>query len=436
MVKRIRIRGFKSLHDLDLELPPLAVLLGPNAAGKSNFLDALQLLARLGTSRTLHEAFSPPYRGKAIESFAISEGGLQGLCEKDCLTFSLEADLSLSDSVVDSINREIDRRRHPAKGSSSARSGKAQARVRERNLRYRIEIQMAPKSGILWVKDEYLAALNSNRQPTRNRKAFLEKRGEKLHLRLEGQSQPTYYERYLDQTILSIPHYAPHYPHLVAARRELESWQFFYFEPRERMRAANPVQEVTRLGSMGEGLAAFLRTIQVLKPREFDGIERSLRMLVPSIDSIEFNVTNLGEVELFVRENGVSISARFLSEGTLRILGLLALSGAKETPSLVGFEEPENGVNLSRIELIAELLKTQKALGHTQYVVTTHSSILPDFLPKEFWFVTQRMKRCTRIAPLASGSAVLGTGQIHQDVEGFQEDLPVSKRILRGDFDA
>lgn len=436
MLKRIRIRGYKSFHDLELEVPPLAVLLGPNAAGKSNFLDALQLLAKLGTSRTLHEAFSPPCRGKAIESFAISEDGLKGLFEKDSLTFSMEADLSLSDSVVDSVNREIDRRRNLGKGSASAGSGKAQARVRERNLRYRIEIQMVPKSGILRVKDEYLAALNSSRQPTRNRKAFLEGRGENLQLRLEGQAQPTYYERYLDRTILSMPHYAPHYPHLVAAWRELESWQFFYFEPRERMRAANPLQEVTRIGPSGEGLAAFLRTIQTLKPREFDGIERSLRMLVPSIDSIEFSVNDLGEIELFVRESGVLISARTLSEGTLRILGLLALSGAKETPSLVGFEEPENGVNPSRIELIAELLKTQKALGDTQYVVTTHSSILPDFLPEEFLFVTQRTKRCTRIDPLALRSAMPRTGRIHQDVESLQEDIPVSKRILRGDFDA
>lgn len=436
MLKRIRIRGYKSFHDLELEVPPLAVLLGPNAAGKSNFLDALQLLAKLGTSRTLHEAFSPPCRGKAIESFAIGEDGLQGLLEKDSLTFSMEADLRLSDSVVDSVNREIDRRRNLSKGSSSARSGKAQARVRERNLRYRIEIQMVPKSGILRVKDEYLAALNSNCQPTRNRKAFLDGRGENLQLRLEGQSQPTYYERYLDRTILSMPHYAPHYPHLAAARRELESWQFFYFEPREHMRAANPIQETMRIGPTGEGLAAFLRTIQVLRPREFDGIERSLHMLIPSIDSIEFNVNNLGEIELFVRENGTSISARVLSEGTLRILGLLALSGAKEMPSLVGVEEPENGVSPSRIELIAELLKTQKALGHTQYLVTTHSSILPDFLPEEVLFVTQRMKRCTRIDPLSFRSAMPTTGRIHQDVEGLQEDLPVSKRILRGDFDA
>ncbi|MCE2464438.1 MAG: AAA family ATPase, partial [Dehalococcoidia bacterium] len=60
MLKRIHIKGYKSLEDLDVTLSPLTLLFGPNAAGKSNFLDALQLLSRMATSRTLREAFEPP----------------------------------------------------------------------------------------------------------------------------------------------------------------------------------------------------------------------------------------------------------------------------------------------------------------------------------------------------------------------------------------
>ena len=60
MLKRIKIRGYKSLLDLDVNLQPLCVLFGSNATGKSNFLDALQLLSRLATSATLRDAFQPP----------------------------------------------------------------------------------------------------------------------------------------------------------------------------------------------------------------------------------------------------------------------------------------------------------------------------------------------------------------------------------------
>ena len=53
---------------IDVKLEPLTVPFGPNAAGKSNFPDALLLLSRIGASRTLREAFDAPYRGKPLES--------------------------------------------------------------------------------------------------------------------------------------------------------------------------------------------------------------------------------------------------------------------------------------------------------------------------------------------------------------------------------
>lgn len=90
MLKRIRIKGYKSLTALEVGLEPLTVLFGPNAAGKSNFLDALQLLSKLGTSRTLKEAFDPPYRGKPLESFTIGSRGIKGLLEQEMLSFCID----------------------------------------------------------------------------------------------------------------------------------------------------------------------------------------------------------------------------------------------------------------------------------------------------------------------------------------------------------
>ena len=224
MLKRIRIEGYKSLSDLEVRLSPLTLLFGPNAAGKSNFLDSLQLLSKLATSRTLKEAFDPPYRGKPLESFTVGERGLRGLMGEGRLVFSIEADLRLSDAVVEAVNRQILEMRRPSGDVRSGGTGHTPARVRERDLRYRVEIEMLPRSGFLRTADEYLAALNSRGEPTRRRKPFIEGQGEKIHLRQEGQAHPIYYERYLDHTILSMPHYPPYYPHLAAARRELESW--------------------------------------------------------------------------------------------------------------------------------------------------------------------------------------------------------------------
>ena len=448
MLNRIRVRGYKSLRDLDVQLKPLTLLFGPNAAGKSNILDAVQLLSRLATSRTLKEAFDPPCRGKPLESFTMGPGGLKGLREQERLAFSIEADLHISDTVAKAIDREILEMRQPAGAVVAAphrvllrpqekleMRQPVPARVLERRLRYRLEVEMLPSSGLLRTTDEYLAALNKNGGPTR-RSAFIERQGQQVRLRREGQARPMEYERYLDRAILSMPHYAPHYPHLTAARRELESWQFFYFEPRERMRAATPIKEASHVGPMGEELAAFLVTLKTRQPRQFQALEKALRMLLPDVDGIETDVNDLGEAEFRLRENGVAIPARVLSEGTLRLLGLLALSGAEGTPSLVGFEEPENGVHPRRIELIADLLKTSSQSGETQYIVTTHSPILPDRLPDDALFVVSRTNRETQVESFKTWGALGRKPDINEALDDGGEPLPVFDRILRGDFDA
>src|SRR5438552_16872301 len=55
-LRRVRIRGYKSIAFCDVELQRLTVLVGRNAAGKSNFLDALAFLSDLMDQRTTKAA--------------------------------------------------------------------------------------------------------------------------------------------------------------------------------------------------------------------------------------------------------------------------------------------------------------------------------------------------------------------------------------------
>jgi predicted ATPase len=443
MLKRIRIQGYKSLVDVEVELKPLSVLIGANAAGKSNFLDALQLLSRLATSRTLKDAFEPPYRGKPLESFGFNPGGLEQLLRQESACFSIEADIELSPNVIDTVNRHIFemKKRKPSESNNTqgtpspitaSESDEAEPRelVREKNLRYKIEIEILPKSGILRVNNEYLAAMTSRNTVTKSRQPFIEVKNDQLHLRMEGQAHPYYYERYLDHSILSEPLYPPHYPHLVALRQELSRYYFFYFEPRVCMRAPNPVKEVRHIGLMGEELAAFLNTLRALDERQFEAIKKALHMIVPSVTGIDVEVNSLGEVDLWLKEGNLKVPARVVSEGTLRILGLLALSGAKDPPALVGFEEPENGVHPRRIAMIADHLRTRALSGDSQVIVTTHSPILADLIPCDSLFVCSKGEMGTEIKPT---QPLFRQGDINKSLE---EQPTTSERIMRGDFDA
>ena len=435
MLRRVRIRGYKTLRDVDITLRPLTVLLGPNAAGKSNFLDALQLLSKLASTRTLNDAFDPPYRGKPLESFTFGTDGLKGLLALDSVSFSIEADFSVSDTIASAVERRIRDMRDGTEESEGAKSSRKH-RIRERYLRYRIEVEMVPRSGILRVTDEYLAALKDDGSVNGSRRPFIERMGKRIHLRQEGQAHPKYFERYLDHSILSLQHYSPHYPHVVAAREALASWAFFYFEPRERMRAANPVRETRHIGLMGEELPAYLNTLKALEPKQFDAVERALRLILPQIEAIEVEVSDLGEVELRLVEHGVSVPARIVSEGTLRILGMLALSGARNPPSLIGFEEPENGIHPRRVELVAELLRARGRGESTQYIVTTHSPVLSNQVDGDSLLIVRQGPRGTSISPLPSAAPLLQSGEIDEALEDVHPLPPtVSERLMRGDFD-
>src|SRR6516164_5002885 len=93
MLRHLKIQGFKSLERVEVDFPRLTVLFGPNAAGKSNLLEAVQMLSRIGTSRTLSDAFTGPIRGYPLEAFSFPKGGLPELLRKPEAQFTLEAKL-------------------------------------------------------------------------------------------------------------------------------------------------------------------------------------------------------------------------------------------------------------------------------------------------------------------------------------------------------
>jgi predicted ATPase len=443
MIKRVKIQGYKSLTDVEFEPKPLTVLIGPNAAGKSNVLDALQLLSRIAQVQTLKDAFEPPYRGSPLESFSFGTGGIQGLLKKERASFSIEVDFELSDNVVEEVNREIrDMRRMRSDSDeedTDVGNRNRAIEVKETYLRYRVEIEIQPRTGILSVADEYLAALRQDGEPTKSRKPFLELKEGRLRLRLEGQGHPHYLDPHLDQSVVSMPLFAPHYPHMAAVRKELSRWFFYYFEPRERMRTPSPVKEVRHIGPMGEELASFLNTLKATQPRQFKAIEKSLRMVIPSITGLEVEINKLGQVELGVREGDVPLPARLVSEGTLRILGLLTLSGVQEPASLLGFEEPENGVHPRRIEHVARYLETQAQQAQSQFVITTHSLLLSDRLPYDSLHLVKKDNGQTSIRPLLdeSGPLFANKNRIEKALNDVEvEERKVSDLILRGDFDA
>jgi len=87
-----------------------------------------------------------------------------------------------------------------------------------------------------------------------------------------------------------------------------------------------------------------------------------------------------GTVQIFLHEDGLHqpIPATRLSDGTLRYLSLLSILCHPSPPPLVCIEEPELGLHPDILPTLAELL--MDASQRTQLIVTTQSDILVDAL--------------------------------------------------------
>jgi predicted ATPase len=422
MIKRLKVSGYKSLRDTEVHFQPLSVIFGPNAAGKSNLLDAMNLVSRMVTQRTLKEAFEK-HRGLPLESFYYGKDGYEKLIEEDTAEASFEIDVELSSATIESVEKLITEKR---KGISSGEV--SQKRLTERFLRYALTIQILPKSGHLRVINESLRALRINGQE-KVRKPFVEldtsSGNDKLHLRMEGQAHPIYYDLGLDHTIMSMSLYEPHYPHIAAFRQELAAWRFYYFEPRTLMREDVPAAEISAIGPRGEDLAAFINALQIGDSRQMDAFNLSLKFLLPTIERVRIDRTKGGLLSLRVVENGLEYSSRVISEGTLRILGLLAALHPASPTTVIGYEEPENGVHPARLKLVADLFKNTQEMHHKQIVVNTHSHLFPTFFEDRCLFVCCKEGADTQILPFKSAGPLFRRGDISKALE---------ERILRGDY--
>ena len=393
MLRRLRVRGYKSLVDCSIDLEPVTVLLGPNAAGKSNVLDLLGLMSRMASRETLRESFEG-HRGRPLEAFhskdGFSEKSYRRILEEKRVTFSVECDIELHPRIVDEVNAVLQER------EAAVKAKVPYTRVTEHLLRYRLEVALLPRSGDLLVVDECLQALRQDLEPksVTSRAPFIELQQDnptgkpRFVARIERQGHPRYFEPDRPRTLLSELTDPVYHPHVVAAAREIASWRVYYVEP-TRMRAEVPVQAADDPGRSGELLAAFYYSLQQRHPSTLKSIVRNLRDLVPGLEGMRVDVRE-GLLEIVTtHEGGAEFPARILSEGTLRLLCLLGISVAPSSPAVVVYEEPENGVNPARLDLIAQIIRTAtERPGVPQFVLTTHSPSLCNLLSQHLLVIT------------------------------------------------
>ncbi len=128
-----------------------------------------------------------------------------------------------------------------------------------------------------------------------------------------------------------------------------------------------------------------------------------LKKLSEAVENLT-TVVDGGTIQLFIEEKNLRpIPATRLSDGTLRYLCLLTILLHPTPPPLICLEEPELGLHPDALPVIAELLI--EASQRTQIIVTTHSDALISALTQpEMVLVCEKGKNGTQLHRLETTS--------------------------------
>jgi len=132
-ITRVRIENFRSIRSCDVRLGPLTVLVGPNASGKSNFLDAIRLIAdfmrepaedavsrRGGMDALLHRSSDQSAAQSFYISLNLEEVGVEGVVTAQArygieLSKGSDGEILIKDERFDSTGEWEDRSFHRKK---------------------------------------------------------------------------------------------------------------------------------------------------------------------------------------------------------------------------------------------------------------------------------------------------------------------------------
>jgi predicted ATPase len=324
MLSKFKVQHYKSLFDTELDLEPLTVFIGPNGSGKSNICEALAVLSDFFQNLIV----APDYT--------------------ESMTFFLE-----SLKTVSTNQQSI---------QSKFWHGKPDYLL--------FEASTIPKSEII-TSEKAQNFLRVSVHVDYFRRIISIKNLDNT------QSEEDEYISPLRDFIVS--HQFPN-SSLYNALKKVNVYDFAPFD------ISNKNSSNGNMDRTGQGIAYTLLDILLANREGFDELQERLTKLVPNIKKI---VLPRGEnqtfsLELVDRYSEHHIPASDISDGTLRILAFLTALYQEKTPSIICFEEIENGVHPWLLHKMMELLKIVSTEGITgkpvQVLITTHSPVLLNYV--------------------------------------------------------
>jgi len=349
MIKNLVIENFK-IHR-HFEPPggfgPFNVLIGPNGVGKSSVFQAMELLYGVVQQN--------------LSDFIAKRGW-----SYDDLPNLRDSSKSIRIEVTIALN-----------GTASRNSAVVKYEVRIVPRRY-LTIGYE-KAAMLVASGEENVLLERN-----NREVILADES-----RPNGPpSKMTFLGASSAMAALNNPSDKTRYPTLCALRGFFEGIRHYtIWNPDELRQGTKKLQ--AKLEQSGRNLPSVIGYLEKHAPANLRKMINQLRKEFPWLEGVVSKGGPYGSRALLVKEKHGGRSREYratqVSDGFLRMLALATMTYQADKPTVLAFEEPENGVHprLLRFQVEALLRLSSATAGGPQVFVATHSPHLLDYAPAE-----------------------------------------------------
>ena len=397
VITRLEIDGFKSFADFAVDIPPFVAIVGPNASGKSNLFDAMVLLSRIMVM-PLSEALGAG-RGQPAEQFRRRGDGMAA----GRMSFAVEV---LLDADVRDAFGTTKRLTHTRVRYEIAIELREDAVGPARPFVVSESVIPLSRDADRWaegVSEGFAAAhLFFHRRTSLGKILTTEEEDGRrffqlpnLNPRKPGSRPVTIPADRAVRSVLSSLSTAQDYPLMYALRREIERWRVLDLEPSALRMPSTDGNDGEHLDRTGANLAVVLETIERVSVSQdaagLDALAADLARVIRGFSGIAVRHNEAsGQWELSLASRYETfVSARVASEGTLRVIAILAAL-YEQDPGVLCIEEPENGVDPRRLTALLEVLRdlvTDPATddhrpedGVVQIFVSSHSPLLSQYV--------------------------------------------------------
>jgi len=412
VIKRIQALHYRALKQVDINLSNFQILVGPNASGKSTFIDIMTFINEL-ISREPVKAIHT--RSRRFDELLWNQSGT---------SFELAVELE--------IPREISQR----------------FKVNGHNkFRYEIAIAQDKKEGVIiqyenaWLvktPNESLSNPESNQQIS----IFPVDKPEPKHIITTGRKTPAGWRKVISKSPLGNDFF----------RSEMTKWNIIYrFGSHKSSLAGMPEDEerfpITHWArqTLLDGIEFIQLNSKMMKnpcrpdlPIEFQPDGSNLPLVVQYLktehpdnyqnwlEHVETAIPEIKAINIIERpedrylyltianHNGLELPSWVLSDGTLRLLALTIIAYLPVEHKVYLIEEPENGLHPLAIETVYQSLSS---VYNNQVLMATHS---PAIL---------RLAEPLNIlcfAKTASGAAVVIRGNEHPRLKDWRKGVDIS----------